>query len=532
VSAKTQAYARRYIELGYAPIPVPPGSKNPNRRGWEHERHTLEDVPRCWNNGQGIGLLTGPASGWLVDVDLDVLEAVSIAGRFLQPTRTSGHGEHLESHWWYYAEGARTRDYLDTDGKKKLIELRARGRQTLVAPSLHPDGEEYAWKPALEVATVGASELQQAVNALATATLIARYLPEHRRLGGGGRHDYALALAGYMLRDNRLDRETVLSVLRAAWDAKGWPSEQDRREAHRDLERAVEDTAWKLAHGKKVKGGRKLEEMEPGMAARIADYWEWDEQDEGEHEEEERKPTQAELLIRCAEGVEFFHTPAGDAYARIKVGDHRETHPLRSKGFRRYLVRDFFDRHGRPPGAQALQDALGLLEARAQFDGPEREVHVRVAEHGGNIYVDLANERWEAVEITPGAGWRVVSEPPVCFRRPRGMLPLPIPSRSGLVRELRRFVNIRDEDEASWRLLAAWLVQAFRPKGLYPVLILQGEQGSAKSTVERLLRALLDPSTAPLRDEKMRRTGIIQSERQVFELAREHFNLNEKGGAA
>ena len=33
-------------------------------------------------------------------------------------------------------------------------------------------------------------------------------------------------------------------------------------------------------------------------------------------------------------------------------------------------------------------------------------------------------------------------------------------------------------------------------------------------------------------DEKMLRTAIIQSERQVFELAREHFNLNEKGGAA
>ncbi len=33
-------------------------------------------------------------------------------------------------------------------------------------------------------------------------------------------------------------------------------------------------------------------------------------------------------------------------------------------------------------------------------------------------------------------------------------------------------------------------------------------------------------------DEKMRRTGIIQSERQVFELAREYFGLNEKGGAA
>jgi hypothetical protein len=33
-------------------------------------------------------------------------------------------------------------------------------------------------------------------------------------------------------------------------------------------------------------------------------------------------------------------------------------------------------------------------------------------------------------------------------------------------------------------------------------------------------------------DEEMRRTGIIQSERQVFEMAREHFGLNEKGGTS
>jgi hypothetical protein len=33
-------------------------------------------------------------------------------------------------------------------------------------------------------------------------------------------------------------------------------------------------------------------------------------------------------------------------------------------------------------------------------------------------------------------------------------------------------------------------------------------------------------------DEEMRRTGIIQSERQIFELAREFFSLNGKGMAA
>ena len=42
-----------------------------------------------------------------------------------------------------------------------------------------------------------------------------------------------------------------------------------------------------------------------------------------------------------------------------------------------------------------------------------------------------------------------------------------------------------------------------------------------KSEIVRIMRE----------DEEMRRTGIIQSERQVFELAREHFGLNEKDGA-
>jgi hypothetical protein len=213
----------------------------------------------------------------------------------------------------------------------------------------------------------------------------------------------------------------------------------------------------------------------------------------------ERKPTQAELLLRGATGAELFHTPAGNTYATIPVGDHRETYPIKAKGFKSWLVRGFFEQYDRPPGAQALQDALGLLEARAQFDGPEMEVRVRVAEHKGAIYVDLANERWEAVEITTD-GWRVVSDPPVRFRRPRGMQALPTPKkgeRGRLDDLLRRFINFGKE--ADLRLVVGWQVQAFRPTGPYPVLILQGEQGSAKTTNERLLKSSMDPSTAPLR---------------------------------
>jgi hypothetical protein len=62
MSARSQQWARRYLEDGYVPIPVPPGSKHPNRPGWQDERYTLEDIPRCWSNGQNVGLLTGAPS--------------------------------------------------------------------------------------------------------------------------------------------------------------------------------------------------------------------------------------------------------------------------------------------------------------------------------------------------------------------------------------------------------------------------------------------------------------------------------------
>jgi hypothetical protein len=78
--------------------------------------------------------------------------------------------------------------------------------------------------------------------------------------------------------------------------------------------------------------------------------------------------------------------------------------------------------------APALNSALNLLEARARFEDPEQAVQVRLAEHNGHIYLDLADKTWRSVDVGPD-GWRVVEEPPVRSRRPAGLLPLPIPQR-------------------------------------------------------------------------------------------------------
>jgi hypothetical protein len=114
---------------------------------------------------------------------------------------------------------------------------------------------------------------------------------------------------------------------------------------------------------------------------------------------------------------ELFYTPAGAAYADIPLTDHRETWPIRSKRFRSWLPRCHYDATGEAASPAAIRSALDLLEARAQFDGPERVVHIRTAAYAGQIYLDLADEHWRAVEIGPD-GWQVIGSPPVRFRRP------------------------------------------------------------------------------------------------------------------
>ncbi len=209
-----------------------------------------------------------------------------------------------------------------------------------------------------------------------------------------------------------------------------------------------------------------------------------------------RGPSHADLLLELAQNAELFHSPDGTGFADLIINGHRETWPVRTKGFRRWLARRFYERTGGAPSSEALQSALNVIEARAHFDAPERVVHIRVGGLDGRLYLDLCDETWRAVEIDT-TGWRVIGNPPVRFRRAAGMLPLPAPVAGGSATALRRFLNVRTETD--FVLVIAWLLATLRDRGPYPIVVLSGEQGSAKSTFSAMVRALIDPNTAPLR---------------------------------
>ncbi|MQF70458.1 hypothetical protein FIL92_00530 [SAR202 cluster bacterium AD-812-D07_MRT_10900m] len=194
--------------------------------------------------------------------------------------------------------------------------------------------------------------------------------------------------------------------------------------------------------------------------------------------------------------VELFHAPDRVAYATIGRAGHPETLAVESKDFRDWLIRTAYETTGEALSSHVINAAARLLTSIAKYDGEEIPVHVRLAEHRECLYLDLADSEHRVVKIQKSAGWSVVPAPPdVKFLRPAGMQALPVPVRGGSLDELRPFLNVSD---AEWPLVLGTLLGAFSPEGPYPVQVIAGVQGSAKSTHARVFRSLIDPNVAPL----------------------------------
>ena len=68
-----------------------------------------------------------------------------------------------------------------------------------------------------------------------------------------------------------------------------------------------------------------------------------------------RGPKQADILVSLAADADLFHAADGTSYADLEINGHRESWPIRSKGFKRWLARQFFEATGGAPNSDALQ---------------------------------------------------------------------------------------------------------------------------------------------------------------------------------
>ena len=207
----------------------------------------------------------------------------------------------------------------------------------------------------------------------------------------------------------------------------------------------------------------------------------------------------AELVRLTCERCELWHDSEGRGYASFEQEYEEQTHQehweINSSGFGEWLARLAHVELNVPLSGETLNTVKNTLNGKAKFDGREHPVFRRVGKTEMGYWIDICDGHWQAVCVTP-AGWSISSSPMVRFVRGATARPLPMPLKDGTETPLWGLLNIPAEDQS---MVLAWILECYRCDTPYPLLEITGEQGSAKSSNQTLLRSLIDPNEVMLR---------------------------------
>lgn len=139
---------------------------------------------------------------------------------------------------------------------------------------------------------------------------------------------------------------------------------------------------------------------------------------------------------------------------------------------------------------ESLLQAAGTLAAKAETSGEVRELYVRSAWHDGALYVELSPGQVLRVDTSD---WRLDDKQTVLFRRFANLKPLPMPVQGGNLNTLLELLPLRSNRDK--RILQTCLVCGLLPHISRPILLATGATGSGKTTLHRIVKRLLDPTT-------------------------------------
>lgn len=432
-------------------------------------RHGVKDattdkatIRRWWKQwpDSNVGIETGAESGLVVlDVDPEaggedsLFALLSTNGELPETVEaiTGGGGRHL-----FFSHPA---DHVGNSVGRlgSGLDVRGDGGFVVAPPSRHESGERYGWKPG--------SEPDAAEVALAPDWLI------DGSMRGNGRPEYASEAADRIPEGRR---NTTLTSLAGTMRQRGMSLEA--------IEAAI--LAENMQRCDPPLGEAEVRQI----AASIGSYSPGD-------TKAGKKATQKAQLLSLTKGIEFFSDERQSAYARILRDGHFETWPVRGGQFRSWLSYAYYQTSRNAASSSVLNDVLGVLVGRALFEGPNRTLHNRLAWHEDALWYDLSDEQWRAVRID-AEGWEIVQKPPPLFRRFAHQRPQVVPERGGNLGDVLSFLNVADE--ANQILIQVWLPTALLGHVPRSILIPWGPQGSAKTFLTKVCRALIDPSSVPL----------------------------------
>lgn len=440
--------AKKYFEYDFSIIPVD-GQKRPLFKWTPYQTQiaTIEEIEKWskYGNFAGFAVVTGSISNVLV---LDIDNGADTKGLELPLTPTVNTPHNGQHYYFKYPKAKTIKNYTSIRPK---IDIRAEGGIAILPPTTLSDGGTYEWvndlsTPLAEIPHWLLKDLEDKPISSQTTKDRLKSVPK------GQRNESATSIAGTLL--NLLPEDE--------WETTGWQLLQ----------------AWNSTN-QELLSIKELRTLFESIKSR-----------EKESREENKDKTIALQLVEEVEKSQavLFHDEKKDGYVALS-GDGRELLRITSKLFKRWLFRCAWEKLGRLPSGEIINNTIQALEGKAVFDGPEHQLYVRIAEHDNALWYDLGDG--SVVRIVK-EGWAVIEKPPILFRRFSHQKPQVHPKREGNLTDLYSFVNLSNEEEKL--LFLTYTVAAFIPDFPHPLLVLHGPQGAGKTTPLKLLHSLVDPS--------------------------------------
>jgi hypothetical protein len=181
--------------------------------------------------------------------------------------------------------------------------------------------------------------------------------------------------------------------------------------------------------------------------------------------------------------------------------------PIDSFSFRDMLSAEMFKQFQMGVYSEALRSAISTLRGKSLAESERKNFYERVAMlYDGNklnkIIYDMTRDDWKYVEITE-EGWKIINESPVFFHRfddiqKAQCLPVKHDKKLGYYLDefVEKLTNIKtsEENPIDNRLLfKVWLCVGFLSDIPREMLLPYGSPGSAKSTLTRNIKDIIDP---------------------------------------
>jgi len=294
---------------------------------------------------------------------------------------------------------------------------------------------------------------------------------ENYKENGAGDVDRSstLLMIGRVLYDAGANRSVIVEALAERDMSLGYEKYTGRRDEEAQYHNIVDE----------------LEEQGRNQATRIHSNKKKDK----ETKEQKAKPkrNQADRLIQYAldSGAPLFMDQFNEPHALISGTPT----PLNSRCYK-WLRNMMWNEEGQSANAESVKTAAATLAAFADAGGDFRHLYTRSAFVDGTVYYWLGKGRIAKIDKE---GWEILDSSPVLFRAVPNLKPLPNPQRGGSLDTLLSLANLKEERDK--RLLKAYTVTLPLEDIQRYILQPTGVMGSGKTTLSRVLKRTLDPTT-------------------------------------